>query len=98
MNHDWSDKDVNWQRGGFAWYEKRKASGVVHAIGVAPFWSVAAAAAALPVARLALRRLAHMRDRRRIFSGLCPSCGYDLRASVGRCPECGTDASLRTIA
>ena len=54
-----------------------------------PLWAPAAAFAAIPlyrVARFAARR-------RRVRAGLCPACGYDLRATPEQCPECGTVAT-----
>lgn len=50
-----------------------------------PDWLLAMATALYP-ATWALRARFRYRARR---SGLCPRCGYDLRATPARCPECG---------
>jgi hypothetical protein len=44
----------------------------------------------LPLARL----ICFMIDRRR-DELVCPTCGYDLRATPERCPECGTVITQR---
>ena len=54
-----------------------------------PHWAMAIAFAVLPAVLLARK----LRSRSRLTAGLCPVCGYDLRATPDRCPECGTAAS-----
>jgi len=51
-----------------------------------PHWFPALLFAILPGIRL----VKIVRARRRYRPGLCPHCGYDLRATPERCPECGT--------
>ena len=51
-----------------------------------PYWSVVLAAATAPV----ITGASWLRRRCRRNPGVCPVCGYDLRATPGRCPECGT--------
>lgn len=55
----------------------------------APHWAVILLSFVLPGLWYWRRR----RDRLRQRTGLCPGCGYDLRASPERCPECGRDVS-----
>lgn len=84
-------RTVQWERGGFAWSQRRSSRDLI-VTGVAPFWSVTLASAAPSVGWLALRSLVRRRRRDKSSAGLCPICGYDLRATPDRCPECGTIA------
>jgi hypothetical protein len=59
----------------------RLSPGVVTVI-VVPHWVLCLAFAG---AGVLLLRVARRRDQ----IGLCPICGYDLRATPARCPECG---------
>jgi hypothetical protein len=88
------DLSYAWDRlGGSVWNRL----GFGHALGgtpagnpitqrVAPHWFLTLLAA-LPATLVTAVRSRH---RRRMRTGLCPTCGYDLRATPGRCPECGT--------
>jgi hypothetical protein len=85
----WNFTDVNYRDGTSRFREL-----------AAPLWLVALAAAAWPLASIAL--LIRRRRKRRRFSmvGCCQTCGYDLRATaeksgplLARCPECGAEAA-----
>jgi hypothetical protein len=90
LGGSWDDKDFNWEWHGFEWHHKRnRRLGVLHGLGVVPFWFVMIATATPPLGRMGLRWRSRVRARRRSSQGLCPSCGYDLRATPERCPECG---------
>jgi hypothetical protein len=59
-----------------------------------PYWSLAVAFALAPLWR-AVRAVRRWRALRRL--GLCPRCGYDLRATPDRCPECGAIAMAGAV-
>ena len=84
-----------WARLGVYWYDwpARDMAGrlVVRDRGVElRYWLLTLLTAPLPLWRLR-QELVRRGAKRRLARGLCPRCGYDLRATPGRCPECGND-------
>jgi hypothetical protein len=85
------DGPVVTRRWDFALYYRHIRWGT-HSVWVVtlPLYLPVVLTALLPLSQLsAAIRLAKRRRR-----GLCPACGYDLRATPGRCPECGPAACL----
>src|SRR5437899_2455545 len=76
----WISEDFNSH--GFRFYQR---------YGPFPYWMPAALLSLLPALRL-VRMVRRRKSRTRSARGLCPTCGYDLRATPDRCPECGTMA------
>ena len=83
---DSSVRIVHWNRGDFAWSHRSSNRDLI-VTAVAPFWSLASATFMFPLAWTGVR--VRRRYRRSKTDGLCPTCGYDLRATPDRCPECG---------
>jgi hypothetical protein len=66
-----------------------QARGFYNALEI-PWWSLLVLFSLLPASRW----IAGRRRRAKARRGLCPACGYDLRATPDRCPECGASAVL----
>jgi hypothetical protein len=61
---------------------------------VIPLWSLVLLSGVLPMRPVVKAMVNRSRRRFRKGAGLCPSCGYDLRASPEQCPECGAEKSV----
>jgi hypothetical protein len=85
------DTWIEWKRCGLMFLRWRSASRTSSiTMLIVPFWTLTTITALPPLAWLARRVRARRGSHR---SGVCPTCGYDLRASPDRCPECGNVAT-----
>ena len=75
---------------GFQYLALGNSRAASHRMVIVPIWAVALATAVMPTWRLHQRR----RLRLRSATGLCLTCGYDLRGTPHRCPECGATAAV----
>jgi hypothetical protein len=74
------DKSTHLSFGQSGPYDVERRAGVIF-----PYWFIGAISAILPVIWM-VRTI-----RKPHSAGVCPKCGYDLRATPDRCPECGTE-------
>lgn len=79
-----------WTSLGFYRYSDRRNGSIIF---IFPLWLPLALFSTLPAVACRNR----IRHWRRLCRGLCPRCGYDLRASPGRCPECGHEPQSGAI-
>ena len=87
----WNTDQPLWEPLGIA--GGRADSAVFDSFEVAlPHWLLVLGIGALPGWRFIRRGIQRSRRGR----GLCPQCGYDLRASASGCPECGPPQELRS--
>jgi hypothetical protein len=81
------DYETHWQYGDFELFADYSGHHY-YQFAFAPCWSALVLLAIMPMGYAVSALPRNQRKRR----GLCPACGYDLRASPERCPECGTSA------
>ena len=85
----------DWTVAGFRSVRRDTSDGWTDRALVIPLWFLCLLLAAMPIGR-AVGWWRDRRTSRRARVGLCPACGYDLRATPGQCPECGAAAVITT--